>query len=209
MHNSDKILIKTCNDYNKIAERFSSARKNTWDEFDFLFNNIKDGERVLDLGCGNGRFYEKLKKTNYTGIDNSEKLISIAKNNYPDVDFKVASALEIPFKEKEFDKVYSLAVLHHLPQDYHSRFLEEIKRVLKDDGILIITVWNLNERKKKEDVKKINDKEILIPWHGVEDHYFYVFDLEELVELFKDFTIVEKGEIKIKKFSNYYLILKK
>lgn len=180
-----------------------------WSEFDFLFKDVKKDERVLDLGCGNGRFCENLKNTNYTGIDNSEKLIEIARKNYKGVDFRIASALDIPFKENEFDKVFSFAVLHHIPKEYHNIFVKEIKRVLKDDGILILTVWNLKDRKEKLDVKKINEKEILIPWHGAEDHYFYVFELNELKELFKDFKIISEGEIKIKKFSNYYLILKK
>ena len=209
MHDKDKILIKTYKDYNAIAEKFSSARRNVWPEFDFLFKDVKKDERVLDLGCGNGRFCENLKNTNYTGIDNSEKLIEIARKNYKGVDFRIASALDIPFKENEFDKVFSFAVLHHIPKEYHNIFVKEIKRVLKDDGILILTVWNLKDRKEKLDVKKINEKEILIPWHGAEDHYFYVFELNELKELFKDFKIISEGEIKIKKFSNYYLILKK
>lgn len=192
-----------------IAERFSRARKRIWPEFEFLFKDVKSNERVLDLGCGNGRFFDRLRNTDYTGIDNSEKLIEIAKKNYKEADFKVSSALDLPFKEEEFDRIYSIAVLHHLPQKYHSRFLEEIKRVLKKKGVLILTVWNLSERKKKADVKKISEKEILIPWHGVKDHYFYIFKLKDLEELFKDFKVIDKGEIKIKKFSNYYLILKK
>ena len=209
MHKSEKILIKTHNDYNAIADKFSSARKNIWPEFDFLFHNVKKGERVLDLGCGNGRFYEKLKQGVYTGIDNSEELIKIAKEKYKEGDFRVASALELPFKNEEFDKIYSLAVLHHIPKDYHNIFVEESKRVLKKNGILVLTIWNLKDRKEKQDVKKISEKEILIPWHGAEDHYFYTFDLKELKDLFKDFIVIQEGEIKIKKFSNYYLILKK
>ncbi len=180
-----------------------------WPEFNFLFENVKENERVLDLGCGNGRFYENLKNTNYTGIDNSEKLIEIARRNYEGVDFRVASALDIPFKDEEFDRVFSLAVLHHIPKEYHNKFLKEVKRVLKNNGLLILTVWNLKDRKEKNDVKIISEKEILIPWHGAEDHYFYIFNLKDLEELFKDFEIIDKGEIKIKKFSNYYLILKK
>jgi len=209
MHKGEKILIKTYTDYNVIADKFSSARKNTWTEFDFLFKDVIPRERVLDLGCGNGRFYEKLREQNYTGVDNSERLIEIAREKYPEADFKVASALELPFRDEEFDRIYSLAVLHHLPQEYHNIFVEEAKRVLKGGGVLIITVWNLEERKKKSDVKKISEKEILIPWHGADEHYFYIFDLEELKNTFKDFEVIEQGEIKIKKFSNYYLILKK
>ncbi|MDD4358362.1 MAG: class I SAM-dependent methyltransferase [Candidatus Pacebacteria bacterium] len=209
MHNQDKILIKTQNDYNMIAERFSSARKIAWPEFDFLFDDVKGNEKVLDLGCGNGRFYEKLSNTNYVGLDNSSRLIKIAKEKYPQVNFIIGSALDIPFKNENFDKIYAIALLHHIPQEYHSKFLEEVKRVLKREGILYLTVWNLSERKKKEDVKFISEKEILINWHGIKNHYFYIFGLKDLERLFKDFEIIDKGEIKIKKFSNYYIILKK
>lgn len=188
-------------DYSAISENFSSARKKPWKEFDFLFNNAQ--ERVLDLGCGNGRFYEKLCKTNYSGIDSSFKLIEIAKKNYPNVDFQEASAFEIPFKGKEFDCVYSLAVLHHFSLEEQKKFLKEVWRVLKKGGRLVITVWNLSERKKGD------EKEILLPWYGIEKQFFYIFDLKELEELFKDFKIMDKGEIKVKNFSNYYLILKK
>lgn len=209
MHDKDKILIKTYKDYNAIADKFSSARKNVWQEFNFLFNNVKKGERVLDLGCGNGRFYENLKNTDYTGIDVSERLIEIAREKYKGVDFRVASALDIPFKDFEFDKVFSLAMLHHMPKKYHNIFVKETKRILRSNGLLILTVWNLKDRKEKLDVKKLSEKEILIPWHGAQDHYFYIFDLNELKELFKEFKLINEGEIKIKKFSNYYLILKK
>ena len=51
--------LKTAEDYNLIAEQFSRARPRIWNEMRFLFNDyLIEGEKVLDLGCGNGRFYE-------------------------------------------------------------------------------------------------------------------------------------------------------
>ena len=86
-------MHKTYVDYNTIAERFSRARQDVWPEFDFLFKNAKG--KVLDLGCGNGRFYEKLKHTDYTGLDISDKLIEIAQKKYGKEKFKVGSALDL------------------------------------------------------------------------------------------------------------------
>jgi SAM-dependent methyltransferase len=191
-------MHKTYVDYNTIAERFSRARQDVWPEFDFLFKNAKG--KVLDLGCGNGRFYEKLKHTDYTGLDISDKLIGIAQKKYGKEKFKVGSALDMPFLEKEFDLIYSFALLHHISPENHNRFKEEVKRVLKEGGVFILTVWNLSKKRGKE---------ILIPWFGLKEQYFYSFTLEELELLFKDFKVIQKGEIKIKKNSNYYLILKK
>lgn len=204
-----KILNKTHSDYNAIADRFSRARKETWKEFDFLFDNLKEKEDVLDLGCGNGRFYEKLKKGKYIGVDNSEELIKIAKEKYGKEIFLVADALKLPFQDQSFNKVYSFAVLHHLPFECHEQFKEEVLRVLKKDGEFILTVWDLKKRCEKEDVKRVSENEILIPWHGLEDHYFYIFDLKKLEELFKEFKIISKGEIKVKNKNNYYVVFKK
>lgn len=65
--------------YNKIAELFSSTRGYVWGDISFLAKNIKDGDNILDLGCGNGRLVESLQvkgeSISYLGIDNSEGLI--------------------------------------------------------------------------------------------------------------------------------------
>jgi len=75
------ILEKTKENYNLIAEEFSATRKEIWEELEFLFKDLKEGEKVLDLGCGNGRWYKvfKEKKVDYFGLDNSEKLIKLQK----------------------------------------------------------------------------------------------------------------------------------
>lgn len=142
------LLEKTRKDYDLIAEEFSKTREYApEDRMALLFKYIKSGDRVLDLGCGNGRFYEALrdKKINYLGADYSKKMIEIAKRRYPEADFRVIDALDLSFPENYFDVIFSFAVVHHIPsEELRLKFLTEAKKVLKPGGCLILTVWNLN-----------------------------------------------------------------
>ena len=112
------LLEKTRQDYNLIADDFSRTRSSIWLETKALFDKyLSAGERVLDLGCGNGRYYEyfKEKGLDYHGLDNSEKLVEVARKRYKEADFQVGDALNLPFSDNFFDKVISIAVFHHIP----------------------------------------------------------------------------------------------
>ncbi|MDD5569398.1 MAG: class I SAM-dependent methyltransferase, partial [Candidatus Pacebacteria bacterium] len=201
------IWEKTIKDYDKIADKYAEVREKGWREMEFLFKDfIKPDDFVLDLGCGNGRFYEAFRdnKADYIGTDPSEKLIEIAKKNYPEADFQVADAFSLPFDNNYFDGAYSIAVLHHIPsEELRLKFLAEAARVLKRDGYLILTVWDLNEKRKQRRFNLLAklwemdmDKgDMLLPWYGVRDEYFHAFDLPELVNLAQkaDLRVVEKG----------------
>lgn len=171
-----------------------------------LTEYIKPGDNVLDLGCGNGRLYSFLKKRGikYTGIDSSERMIEIAKekNQEGDPKFEVVEALDLPFSENSFDKVYSVAVLHHVPSsDFRLEFMEEIKRVLKSKGKLVLTVWNLAQIDKPSLIKytilrlfgksKLDPKDVFYPWKNPEgkilaQRYVHCFSKTELEELAKE-----------------------
>ena len=202
-------------DYNSIADKYSRVREKNWKEFDFLFDKyLSINDKVLDFGCGNGRFYPSFKKQNvdYLGIDISSKLIEIAKQKYPKANFKVSSIELIP--NRSFDKIYSIAVLHHIPScDLRLNFLKEIKRSLKDNGSLILTVWNLKEKVKKRNILdwfRLDKGDVFLSWYGSKDTYFHCFNLEELVQLVKEagFKIMDKGEILVgeRPYSNFYIV---
>ena len=72
---------------------------------EFLFDRLKEGDKVLDLGCGNGRFYDffKKRKVDYVGIDNSERMIEIAKEKHPEARFGVSSGFETTFPDSYFE----------------------------------------------------------------------------------------------------------
>lgn len=178
---------------------------------EFLFDNLLENEKVLDLGCGNGRFYPlfEKRKIDYYGIDFSSKMIEIAKEKYPLGKFWVRNGFDLSFENNFFDKVYSIAVLHHVPsEELRIRFLKEAKRVLKNKGFLILTVWDLKEKKKN-----IKEKDVLLSWYGAKDCYFYSFELKELEELITKLglKIIEKGEIMVgqRPYNNFYIICQK
>ena len=180
-----------------MAEEFSGTRRYIWKDFWSLARHTKSGDKVLDLGCGNGRLLDLLgeKGIDYIGVDNAENLIEIARKRYPGADFRVASAFKLPFPEDYFDKVYSIAVLHHIPsQELRSEFLKEVKRVLKPGGLLILTVWNLWQwRGWKSNLKyaalkilglsKLDFKDVFVPWAKTYQRYFHCFSQGELKKL--------------------------
>ncbi|MBU4257135.1 class I SAM-dependent methyltransferase, partial [Patescibacteria group bacterium] len=107
--------------YEEIAEDFNETRKKyLWPELLQLTRDIKDGDKILDVGCGSGRLLEALKdkKINYLGVDTSEKLIKLAEERYKAAgfEFQVRDILELSkIPEINFDYVFCVAVLHHLP----------------------------------------------------------------------------------------------
>lgn len=73
----------------------------------------KEGEHILDVGCGTGNLTEKLSESGalITGIDASEEMIAKAKQTYPNIEFFVKDATDFLFEEK-FDAAFSNATLH-------------------------------------------------------------------------------------------------
>lgn len=227
------LLKKTKQDYNLIAEHFASGRYSIAPEKDLFSNYITRGDVVLDLGCGDGRLFQIFRDKNidYTGIDISEKLIEIAKRKNPNTKFIVGDALKLPFPDNSFTKVFNIAVLHHIPsKKLRLQLLSEAKRVLKPDGLLILTVWNLWDKKSAKKLflkytllkligkSKLGFRDILFPWQGrdkkvVVHRYFHIFSKKEIKRL------VQKAGLEVEKMgifkreetknSNIYLIAKK
>lgn len=223
------LLEKTKADYNLIAEEFSRQRQFLWEDLKPLSQYVQEGDRVLDLGCGNGRLFKLFENKNieYFGIDVSEKMIEIAKKNYPQGKFLVADVLNLPFPQNYFNEVFAIALLHHIPSEsLRLQSLSEIKRVLKPEGLLIISVWNAWKAKNKSNLlkvikygflkiigkSKLDFKDVLIPLKKGPILYYHFFTLRELKK------IIKKSNFKINKFwiiikkgkhSNIYLIAKK
>jgi SAM-dependent methyltransferase len=221
------LLEKTRDDYNAIAEGFSSTRRFVWRGLESLYYYATPGDKVLDLGCGNGRLLQIFKgiNINYTGVDNSEKLIESAKKIYPNTTFLVADALHLPFPSDYFDKIYSIAVLHHIPsEELRLKFLEEAKRVLRPQGLLILTVWDLwRGRGWKLNLKfgilkllrmsKVDFGDVFVPWAQKYQRYVHCFMKGELINLAQKtgFKLKESGRLKMKEGgeTNIFIVVQK
>jgi ubiquinone/menaquinone biosynthesis C-methylase UbiE len=92
------------------------------------------GARIADLGCGSGAFSERLRQRGYscTGVDLSPKLIRIAREKYPGIEFLEGDIERLPFADGSFDAVLLAGVLHHLPE--RAKCAAEIKRILRPGG---------------------------------------------------------------------------
>ena len=85
------------------------------------------------------------------GIDQSEELIKIAQENYPNKEFRVMNMGVLSLSSGSYDTVFAIASLHHLPtKKIRIQALKEAYKVLKKDGYLFITVWNLWQPKYRK-----------------------------------------------------------
>lgn len=109
--------------------------------YGFAFENIQDNYRCLDYGCYDGAFIKQVldnKKVQYTGIDKNKDVVSKNPYNQDLLYFEK----ELPFADKSFDFVSMLDVLEHISDK--AAVLSEINRVLKMDGVFVVTVPRKN-----------------------------------------------------------------
>lgn len=115
------------------------------------------GRTVLDIASGEGYGSRLLAKSakKVVGVDLSEEAISHAKAKYANqenLDFLVGSCTNIPAADGFFDVVVSFETIEHITE--HDKMLDEIKRVLKPGGILIIS--SPNKKTYTDDVQSKN-----------------------------------------------------
>jgi len=133
-------------EYNRIANRITMPRSFYEKAVSILskFTRLQF-QNILDVGCGNGlllsQFLESNDENEYCGIDFSEELIKRTKQKIHDKAMLVCGdALKLPFKHSSFDIVTCTEVIEHV--NGQMRLLQEIHRVLKPMGLLLITLPN-------------------------------------------------------------------
>ena len=134
-------------DYGKIAVFFDTGRslqrQNTdwWLELIFKYAKAREGTRVLDLGCGTGRFALPMaSRLNYcvVGADSSEEMLTKAREKDTDglVAWDYQDAQNLTYRDASFDVVFMSHLLHHV--DCPVKVLRECKRVLTASGVVIV-----------------------------------------------------------------------
>ena len=106
-----------------------------------LLGEARPGERVLDLGCGAGRFVAALRDAgaDAVGVELAEAALSRARVNAPGADLRLVEPDgSLPLEHGSVDLVWCSEVLEHVPDTAH--LLLEVRRVLRTGGRLLVTV---------------------------------------------------------------------
>lgn len=157
--------------YTQFAKEFSETRQSAWEGWEKLIPAIRElgNLRVLDLGCGNGRFLKFLIENNfriekYTGVDNSTEMLTMAdlfmnsvKANLHISTFELKNLdLDKEDWSKQVEGPYNLIVgfgiMHHIKSfEARKRVLEYSQNLLASKSLLVLTFWQFatHERYKK------------------------------------------------------------
>jgi trans-aconitate methyltransferase len=99
--------------------------------------------KILELGCGPGNVTRRIKshlpEAQITAIDMAENMISLARKNVPDVDFKVMDVRHIDLLQRSFDAIIAAFVLPFLSYDDCSDLLAKVSGLLAPDGKLYVS----------------------------------------------------------------------
>lgn len=130
--------------YNKIAGWFDKNRPASLMEkayLDNLLSHLSTNATILDLGCGTGipiMKYLVQQNMTVTGVDASEKILDIAKANFPDVPFVLQDMRLLSLNQK-FDAIIAWHSFFHLPADNQLVMFSRFATHLNKKGLLMFT----------------------------------------------------------------------
>jgi len=144
---------------------------NTKKVLDRFLKGINKG-KILDNGCGNGRIKKYLEDNGWNtyGSDIAENAIKKASKISP-LNLVVSPSENLPFRNRIFEVVLSYRVLHSMTKKNRMKALREMDRVLKDKGVLLISVQTADDIETIKEYKK----------YGVEvkdDKNSFIVDIE-------------------------------
>ncbi|MBN2422336.1 class I SAM-dependent methyltransferase [Candidatus Woesearchaeota archaeon] len=179
-------LDETIKTYNEIADDYAQNIEPypNINELDKFSSMLSKNSAVLDVGCAAGRDSIILQKKGFkvTGIDLSEKLINLANAKTGKIKFIKIDMRKLSFSKNYFDGIWANASIIHLNYNDASLTVKKFFRVLKNKGILYISVKK--GKGKTEVVEKLSLGKKRV---------FYFYEETQLKKLIQDagFNIVE------------------
>ncbi|HUC38425.1 MAG TPA: methyltransferase domain-containing protein [Acidimicrobiales bacterium] len=152
-----------------------------------LVEQTKSSSAIADIGCGPGHVAAWLasKRAKVVGIDLSAGMVAVGRRNHPEVEFREGDLLSLPAADGEFAAVVALYSIIHLEIRELPGAFEEIRRVLRPSGLLLVSFHVGSEVRH------------LTEWWGHEvDVDFRFFEPEDVIEPLESagFTVEAKLE---------------
>jgi len=143
--------------WNQVADLYEEKflNLNIYDDsYDIFCDAVKtDCPKILEIGCGPGNITKyilnKIPDADIFGIDYSEKMIQLAKKNVPNGVFEMMDCRDINKINKKFDAVISGFCLPYLNKNERLKFFEDIKKLLKNNGVFYLSFVEGNPEESK------------------------------------------------------------
>jgi SAM-dependent methyltransferase len=130
---------------------------------------LTEHTRVLDFGCGWGRmlrfFLRDVDQANLWGLDQGRVLVDACRRTNPWCQFVEGARLPpSPLASASFDLIYSYSVFSHLSEAAHRLWLDELARLLRPGGVLVVTTWQREHITRSAQLRAA-DPVSLSAWH--------------------------------------------
>ena len=123
-------------------------------EAEYVYNELRNYRKILDVGCGLGSFEQNLPTLNIIGLDVSREILEKARKR-SDKTFVQGKAEKLQFKDSTFDAVFTITTLEFL-DDYQDA-VKEMARVTKLKGKILVMLLNPKSEYFREEIKKPGD----------------------------------------------------
>ena len=164
--------------------------------------NYLNGGRVLDLGCGQGRHSIFCAEIGFEshGIDYVERAIREANENaenkkLKNLNFRVGDILNLNYPADYFDIIIDSSVLDHVKYTFWKKYKENLIKVLKIGGFLILSEFSADDPRIHEKISIYKHGKKPYPeslYYKSKDHYDHYFHESEIKKMFSDnFNILE------------------
>ncbi|HZO62140.1 MAG TPA: class I SAM-dependent methyltransferase, partial [Gaiellaceae bacterium] len=128
---------------------YAAKERPGWDEERTMLEGWIAGlppKRTFDIACGTG-FMTRHLRGEITGLDQSDAMLEVAREQVPQATFVQGDALDLPFEDGAFERIFTSYFYCHLEEDDRRRFLAEARRVAPE---LVIVGSRLQEGEQAE-----------------------------------------------------------
>jgi len=219
--------------YDILALDYHQKRFYPWKDFELFYNElIQEGVSFngynIDLGCANGRNFKIFLQSDIKliGIDNSIEFLKISRNrlktgnNYSMKERRSIELIQsdinaIPIRPEAVNNIFSIAAIHHIKNIHNRNYvLEQIYAILKNNGLLFLTLWRKYQKKyryyfirdwfkrlysssyrlKQNNLDLAEHGDKFIPWTISKENltynrFYHFFSRKELKKLLRSFVI--------------------